>query len=119
MPMTLLLKCCDLEQTRDYYADVLGFDVADSANNTCSVQFAGATLIFSTGEQWGEQPLMTGTVYIFVVDVEQYYRSVHARVTLLWPLQTMPWGIREFGIADCNGYHLAFAQDAHTPEASQ
>jgi hypothetical protein len=31
-------------------------------------------------------------------------------VTLAWPLERMPYGIEEFGIVDCNGYTLAFAQ---------
>jgi len=32
-----------------------------------------------------------------------------------WQLQDMPYGSREFGVRDCNGCHLAFAQQASPP----
>jgi len=45
-----------------------------------------------------------------VPDVDAYYATVKDAASVAWPLQDMPYGSREFGVVDCNGYHLAFQQ---------
>jgi len=109
--MNLLMKCNDLEETRTFYSEVLGFNVWDSPENTGTVEKSGGTIIFSTGENLGGTPAMTGTVYFFIADVDEFFESVKDRVNMQWPLQEMSYGTREFGIKDCNGYYLAFAED--------
>lgn len=112
--MNLLLRCKSIAETRAFYAGVLGFEVWDSAEGTCSARPAGrseSTLIFAAADNLGEAPRMSGTIYFFVDDVAVYYESVKDAACLAWPLQEMDYGTREFGITDCNGYHLAFAQD--------
>ena len=111
MVMNILLKCRNIEETRNFYSTILDFAVGDSAEGTVSAELAGGTLIFSTGENLGTAPVMSGTIYFFVSDVDGYYESVYSRVEIAWPLQEMSYGLREFGIKDCNGYYLAFAQD--------
>ena len=111
MTMNLLLKCNSIEETSAFYSDVLRFDVSDTAEGTCSAQKAGGTVIFSTGEHLSDSPAMTGTIYFFVLDVDKYFEAIKDNVDVQWPLQDMPYGTREFGIKDCNGYHLAFAED--------
>lgn len=111
MTMNLLMQCNSLEETRSFYSSVLRFHVSDSADGTCSVCKAGGTIIFSTGDNLGSSPVMTGTIYFFVSDVDEYFETVRDNVDIRWPLQDLSYGSREFGIRDCNGYHLAFAQD--------
>lgn len=53
---------------------------------------------------------MTGAVYCFNADVPVYYERVKNIARLAWPLERMPYGTEEFGVVDCNGYTLAFAQ---------
>ena len=109
--MNLLLKCKDEVETKQFYADVLGFEVFDSEENTCTVTKSGGSIIFSSGENLGAAPVMSGTIYFFINDVDDYYQQIKNRVDVQWPLQDMSYGTREFGIKDCNGYYLAFAQD--------
>ena len=112
--MNLLLRCRDVAETRAFYTERLGFEVWDSAEGTCSVRPAGrseSTLIFAAADNLGEGPQMSGTVYFFVDDVSAFYGSVKDAVTIVWPLQKMSYGTLEFGIVDCNGYYVAFAQD--------
>ena len=112
--MNLLLRCRDVSETRRFYGGVLGFEVWDGPEQTCSVRPAGgskSTVIFAAAANLGEGPVMSGTVYFFVDDVAAYYESIKDSVDVIWPLQDMAYGTREFGITDCNGYHLAFAQD--------
>ena len=110
MSITPLLKCADLEATKAFYATVLGFEVCDSAEATCTVQLAGGTMIFTAQDLWPGAPACTGTIYFSVPNVDEYYSSVRDRATVRWPLENMPYGTREFAVADCNGYTLGFAE---------
>ena len=110
MAMTLLMKCNDIEETKYFYSKVLLFNVSDTAEGTCSVRKAGGTMIFSTGDNLGGSPGMSGTVYFFVPRVDEYFEAIKDNVDVQWPLQDMSYGTREFGIKDCNGYNLVFAQ---------
>ena len=111
MAMNLLMKCNDIDETKSFYSKILRFDVSDTAEGTCSVQKAGGTIIFATGENLGGSPSMSGTVYFFVPRVDEYFEAIKDNVDLQWPLQDMLYGTREFGIKDCNGYNIAFAQE--------
>jgi len=39
--MNLLLKCGRVEETKAFYSKILGFEVRDSAEGTCTVQKEG------------------------------------------------------------------------------
>jgi uncharacterized glyoxalase superfamily protein PhnB len=59
-----------------------------------------------------EPPRFSGTIYFTVPDADSYFATVKDKVAIAWPVQNMPYGSREFGVKDCNGYHLAFQQQA-------
>lgn len=110
MTLTLLLRCNDLNETRQFYESRLGFEVHDSAGGTLTVIRQGGQLIFTTADLWDGQPRCTGTIYFTVEDADDYFQSVRSKAEIAWPIQNMSYGIREFGIVDCNGYHIAFQQ---------
>jgi uncharacterized glyoxalase superfamily protein PhnB len=110
MPLTLLLRCHDLELTREHYRDTLGFSVTDSAEGTLTVQLEDCRLLFSAQDLWGREEGCSGTIYLQLADVASYFAAVKDRALIAWPLQDMLYGSQEFGVRDCNGYHLAFAQ---------
>ena len=110
MTMSALLYCKDLNETLEFYESRLGFTATATAEHTLTVEKDGAKLIFTEQNLWGSSPAFTGTLYITVKDVDGYYASVQEVVPLTWELQDMPYGTREFGIKDCNGYLLAFQQ---------
>jgi predicted enzyme related to lactoylglutathione lyase len=110
MTMTLLLKCGQLEETKSFYSEVLGFDVRDTAGQTCTAAKAGGSIIFTESDLWQGPPHCTGTIYFFVPDVDAYYEAVKHRANVRWPLQQMSYGTREFAVQECNGHTLAFAQ---------
>lgn len=112
MPLTLLLLCRDIEETRKFYQSALGFNVHDSAEGTLTVEQQGETLIFTPADLWDSPPCFSGTIYFTVPDADAYFASVIDKVAVAWPIQDMSYGSREFGIRDCNGYHLAFQQQA-------
>ena len=108
--LTVLLRCRDLEETRKFYQSALGFNVRDTAEDTLTVEQHGGALIFTSGDLWGGPLGFSGTIYFTVSDADDYYALVKDKVAVAWPLQNMTYGSREFGITDCNGYHLAFQQ---------
>lgn len=112
MPLTILLRCNDLEETRRFYHSALGFNVRDTAEGTLTVEKHGGALIFTPGDLWERPTGFSGTIYFTVPDVDGYFNAVKGKVTVSWPVQDMSYGSREFGIKDCNGYHLAFRQQA-------
>ncbi|MDR6990997.1 VOC family protein [Luteimonas sp. 3794] len=112
MALTLLLRCTDLERTRAFYAALPGFDASASAGDTLTITGHGARLVFTAADLWSRAPTLTGTLYFTVDDIDACFAQVQGRAQLAWSLQDMPYGAREFGIVDCNGYILAFQQGA-------
>jgi predicted enzyme related to lactoylglutathione lyase len=110
MPLTILLRCRDLEETRRFYESVLGFKVRNTDAGTLTVERYGGTLVFTSGDLWNRPPGFSGTIYFTVPDADAYFASIRDRVTVAWPIEDMSYGSREFGVEDCNGYHLAFQQ---------
>ena len=110
MPMNLLLKCHDIKTTKAFYQDILEFNIQDNSNSTCTVEKEEGRIIFTAEDLWGGEPKCTGTIYFFVDDVEKYYQQIKDKAIVQWPLQDMPYGTREFGVKDYDGYSLAFAQ---------
>lgn len=110
--LTVLLRCRDLDETREFYRSALGFDTRDTPEATLTVEQGDAALVFTPNDLWNGLLGFSGTIYFTVPDVCSYYASVKDRVKLAWPLQDTSYGSKEFGVTDCNGYHLAFQQKA-------
>ncbi|HWN05790.1 MAG TPA: hypothetical protein VNO53_01390 [Steroidobacteraceae bacterium] len=66
-----------------------------------------------TGEHLGVKPALTGTQYFHVAEVGNLYESVKDKADLVWPLEAMEYGTLEFGVRNCDGYVLAFAEQRH------
>ncbi len=111
MPISVLLYAHDLAQTRAFYHSVLGFTVSGGAEGVLVAEHQGGKLLFTPHDLWKKAAAgCSGTVYFTVPDVDAYYATVKDAASVAWPLQDMPYGSREFGVVDCNGYHLAFQQ---------
>lgn len=111
MSLSVLLRCIDLQSTRDFYQLVLGFDSAATLENTLTVSRGAARLVFTAQDLWKLEPRLSGTIYITVGDVDAYFAAIKEHVTVAWAPRDMPYGSREFAIVDCNGYLLAFQQE--------
>ncbi|MBX2869905.1 MAG: hypothetical protein KTR18_14595 [Acidiferrobacterales bacterium] len=110
MPINILLKCSDMESTKCFYQQNLEFDVSETEHETFSAAKEDCTILFTPTDLWPGIPNCTGTIYLLIENVASYYDKVKERVPIVWPLQEMPYGMKEFGIKDCNHYLLAFAQ---------
>jgi hypothetical protein len=52
----------------------------------------------------------TGTLYFHMAGVEVFFKRIKNKIEVVWPLETMDYGQKEFGNHDCDGYTLAFAE---------
>ncbi|SFI38755.1 VOC family protein [Planctomicrobium piriforme] len=105
----------DLDSSIRFYVDVLGFhkqwrQSTPDAGENCLLNHGTVDLLLSTGPHLGSTPQFTGTFYLSMFDVDEFYEQIRDRADVVWPLQTMPMGQREFGIRDPDGYVLAFAE---------
>jgi uncharacterized glyoxalase superfamily protein PhnB len=110
-----VLKVANLQHAVDFYTTVLGLTVAWRADNDGggenAMLTAGVTsLLLSTGSHLGDKPQFTGTLYFNMKGVDDFFELIRKKVEIVWPLETMEYGQREFGIRDLDGYVLAFAE---------
>ena len=119
MPLTLLLRCRDLKETRELYQSMLGCSVRDAAEGTRTAEQQGDTLIFTAGDRWDHPPGCSGIIYVTVSDAEGDCASVTDMVAVARPIQTMAYDSRAFGIRDGNRDHVAFQQQAKPGHASR
>jgi len=102
----------DMQATLRFYG-ALGFQVVgDEA--WAEVARGGVALQFHSAPPAGtpERPVMSGTLYFYIGDVEALAAEFAGKVTFEWGPEVMPYGLKEFGLRDPNGYYLAFAEEA-------
>jgi uncharacterized glyoxalase superfamily protein PhnB len=110
-----VLKVADMQRAVGFYTGVLGFTVCWQAENdgggeNCMLAAGATNLLLSTGSHLGDKPQFTGTLYFHMNGVQEFFEKVRHKAQLVWPLETMDYGQMEFGIRDCDGYVLAFAE---------
>jgi hypothetical protein len=74
------------------------------------LEAGAAELLLSTGSHLGGKPQFTGTLYFHISGVQEFFERVKNQVEVVWPLETMDYGQKEFGVRDGDGYVLAFAE---------
>ena len=118
-----MLEATDLRSTIRYYCDVLGFvkgGVYPDAESPEWVRLQRDSIeIMYTGRNIHHRHLpttLTGTLYCYVDDVETLWEEWQHTVEVAWRLETFDYGMREFGIRDCNNYVLSFGQESHVDE---
>jgi uncharacterized glyoxalase superfamily protein PhnB len=116
-----VLKVNDLNETIDFYTRVFGFRVCSlygegEQKDTCILAWGDVEVLFSTGAHLGGPPRLTGTLYFNLEGVAELFERVKDQVEVVWPLEEMDYGTREFGVRDCNGYTLAFAEPLNESE---
>jgi catechol 2,3-dioxygenase-like lactoylglutathione lyase family enzyme len=109
-----VLKVSDLPKSIDFYTRILGFELGrrttDEDGDSCMLHAGSVSMLLSTGAHLGGEPQFTGTLYFHMTGVDAYFERVKDQVAVVWPLETMDYGLREFGVRDCDGYTLAFSE---------
>jgi hypothetical protein len=110
------LLTLEMQATLQFYA-ALGFEVVGD-ETWAEVARDGVALQFHSTPPVGtpELPVMSGTLYFYIGDVDALAAEFAGRATFEWGPKVMPYGLKEFGLRDPNGYYLAFAQEATEEE---
>ena len=126
--LTPNLLVANVERSLAFYEDVLGFARGFSVPEQSPFVFAsvtaGAVEIFFNDAAaaikeypgFGGRPIgTTGTMYIEVEGVNAMHdRLTAANVPIVMPLINQFYGMREFAIADPDGYVITFAERANS-----
>ena len=120
-----MLEAVDVRATADFYVERLGFtatDFIDEGDGTWAwvnvrreaVAFMFTERHFHDGvvdEEHPAKPLVTGSLYINVEDVDALADELRGRGTTIdFGPTDQPHGMREIGVTDPNGYFLIFGK---------
>ena len=99
----------DIARASAYYRDVLGFKIAFTyGDGYCGVEHDHVIIhLFSAAG--AKEPAGKGRIYIFIEDVDAYYREVKLKGALkVDEPKDYPYGMRDFALFDPDGNRLAF-----------
>lgn len=113
----------DIERSRRFYCDVLGFSVKQTVPETAPFVFVwlerGEVTVFlnDPGAVAKDVPSLstpafggTATLFITVDGVDALHAVVAAQVPLAMTLRTQFYGMREFAVFDPDGHLITFAE---------
>lgn len=101
-----------LAPTIDFYRDVLGFRCIADLEGWACLERDGIELMISLPNKHEpfEAPRFTGTFYFRCDDVDSLWERLKNR-SVVYPIETFDYGMREFAIRDNNGYILQFGSE--------
>ena len=127
--LTPNLLVADVSRSLAFYVDVLGFTRGFTVPDEGPLVFGSVTsgpveVFFNESVTAAkEYPLLearpiglSGTLFIEVTGIASYYAQLQSRVTIVKELITQWYGMKEFAIADPDGYLITFAERAE-PQA--
>ena len=101
----------EIKTTLDYYREHFGFETR--CNETASWGYAfkdAVEIMFSIPN--AHLPFtataFTGSLYINTDDVNAWWALVKEKCTIVYPVETFSYGMREFAVRDLNGIILQF-----------
>jgi uncharacterized glyoxalase superfamily protein PhnB len=114
LALTPMLRTPDLGGTISFYTDVLGFTLqgVSDAWGWASLERDGVEIMLSgmNAHEGDAGVRFTGSLYLRTEDVDGWWERLRGRARICYPLEAFPYGMREFGIYDNNGYLLQFGQ---------
>ncbi len=117
-PLAPSLFAPDMPATIDFYVDTLGFEQTgeykeDNGRTTWAEVALGEARIWLFAHALPGQPAPTfsGMLFVFVDDVDAWADKLRGKVNIRWGPKSLPYGLRELGIEDPNGYILVLTKD--------
>jgi uncharacterized glyoxalase superfamily protein PhnB len=114
--VSIALSTEDVARSVKFYVEQLGFTCMLQLDGFARVRLGGADIMLALPNAhvpW-RGPRFTGSIYLDVDDVDQLWERLKTRARIVYPIETMEYGTREFGLLDDNGYQLSFAQHVAT-----
>jgi len=92
----------DVERAQQHYRDVFGFEIGwlYEGKGIGSVTSDDAAIFFRRRTQ----PFEPAIHWVYTEDVDRTYEELQSRGAIIAdPLETKPWGIRQFTVKDLDG----------------
>jgi uncharacterized glyoxalase superfamily protein PhnB len=102
------------QETINFYCNVLGF-ICDERNEEwqwASLHKDEAEIMLAKQNEHMpfEKPVFTGSFYINTDNVDELWNNLKDKASVVYPIENFDWEMREFAIADNNGYIIQFGQ---------
>jgi uncharacterized glyoxalase superfamily protein PhnB len=110
--VSIALSTEDVARSVKFYVEQLGFTCTLQLGGFARVRLGAADIMLAQPNAhlpW-QGPRFTGSIYLDVDNVDELWESLKTRARIVYPIETMEYGVREFGLLDDNGYQLSFAQ---------
>jgi lactoylglutathione lyase len=117
------LLVSSVERSLAFYVDTLGFERGMTVPDASPFAFASVTsgpveIFFNDAAgavkeypAFAGKPIgCTGTLFVEMQGVDALHDRIKAAVTVVMPIETKFYGMREFAIEDPDGYVLTFAE---------
>jgi uncharacterized glyoxalase superfamily protein PhnB len=121
--LTPNLLVADIDRSLAFYVDLLGFTrgmtvpdeppfvFASVTSGSVEIFFNDAAAAVKEYPAFGGQKIgLTGTMFIEVTGVDALHDRLRSSVAIVMPIVTQFYGMREFAIADPDGYVITFAE---------
>lgn len=108
--VSIALATEDVARSVQFYLDQLGFTCPLQLDGFARVRLGGHYAWLPNAHLPWQGPRFTGSIYLEVDNVDELWKSLKTRARIVYPIETMEYGVREFGLLDDNGCRLSFAQ---------
>jgi catechol 2,3-dioxygenase-like lactoylglutathione lyase family enzyme len=113
----------DVKKSTEFYRDVLGFTMGETVPDKEPFVFVWMKRdevsvflndITAAAHDYPEAATLppggTAALFFIVSDVDGYHARVAPRATVIMPIKTQFYGMREFAITDPDGHIITFAE---------
>lgn len=109
--MYLFLYVSDLERSRAFYAEKLGFEPGTDTPQVKGFRFGSGHLAIHQENRPEAERIYQGGFYaaLTVEDVDSYHAELAKRGVEVGEIRDWPWGERSFTVSDPDGYQWTFA----------
>lgn len=108
----------NLQETITFYETVLGFKSRRNFPNFASLYRDNTEIMMiepaqdeDDAENFFPEAKLTGSIYIFTKDVDEYWELVKDKAIIKTPVCDREYMMRDFSILDNNGYEIVFGED--------
>jgi predicted enzyme related to lactoylglutathione lyase len=104
------LPVADVERAQRHYRDTLGFDIGwlYPGKDIGAVSRGDVAIFFRRREP----PFEPAVHWVFADDIDATYSELQSSgANIVEPLQTKPWGLRQFTVEDLDGNRFYFHHD--------
>lgn len=113
--LTPMLETLNLDETIEFYENVLGFkrNAYDTEKGWVSLNRDDIEVMFTLPNlhRSTQKPIMSGSLYLRTDDVDAAWENLKGKAEVCYPIEDFDYGMREFAIFDNNGYLIQFGKE--------